>query len=158
MKLFFSFLLRLIVIGFALIVSLTFSFLFIGFGLASGLFPELVASFQIDALFNDPDVEVAVLSILTIVIGLFASIQLFGLAVLPVTLCIALSELFRWQSIIAHLGFGGLCGLFVLFNAFNVATDGNPSEGSIIVSLACGFIGGFFYWLIAGRRAGNWLE
>ena len=38
------------------------------------------------------------------------------------------------------------------------AVNSMPNNGTITVSLAAGFVAAFFYWLIAGRNAGEWLS
>ncbi|MEO0328596.1 MAG: hypothetical protein AAF217_08365 [Pseudomonadota bacterium] len=148
---------RLLVICLALLVAMLAGSLFIGFGLISGMFPELLAS-DGSSFFNDPDADFAILTVLTIGAGFVASIQLAGLALLPVTIAIAITELMRWQGMTVHLVLGGLCGLFTILSVFSLPTGQVPSQGTIMVSLATGFVSAFFYWLIAGRNAGNWLE
>ncbi|MEM9331543.1 MAG: hypothetical protein AAGA53_09470 [Pseudomonadota bacterium] len=147
---------RLFVIGFALLIALFAGSLFIGFGLASGMFPELMSA-DGNSVFGDREADRAVLASLSFVIGLMASFQLAGLALLPVTIAIAITELMKWQAMTAYLVLGGLCALFTMFSVLALPEGVLPANGTIIVSLATGFISAFFYWLIAGRTAGNWL-
>ncbi len=148
---------RLFVIGFALFIAILAGSLFIGFGLASGMLPEFAAA-DGGSLLGDPALERTVIAAASAVLGLLASFELAGVAALPVTITIAVSELMRWQSMTVHLVLGGLCALFVMFSIVVLPTGGVPADGTIIVSLAAGFITAFFYWLIAGRNAGEWLS
>lgn len=148
---------RLFVIVFALIIALFAGSMFIGFGLASGMFPELANSANGTSIF-DPQTDQTILAVATLVLGTLASFQLVGLAVLPVTIAIAISELMRWQGMTVHMVLGGLCALFVMFSALSLPDGELPANGTVIVSLAAGFVASFIYWLIAGRNAGEWLS
>ncbi|MEL7430824.1 MAG: hypothetical protein AAFN43_12615 [Pseudomonadota bacterium] len=156
MRLFLFLLGRLIVIGTALVIALLAGSVFVGFGLASGMFPELVSGDGV-GLFGE-ETDRTIVAIASFVFGAIASFQLAGLALLPVTIAVAISELMRWQSVTAHLILGGLCALFVMFSALSLPQGKVPSNGTVIVSLAAGFVAAFFYWLIAGRNAGEWLS
>ena len=146
---------RVIVIFFALFVALLASGMLIGFGLATGLFAELAAGSELP-LFNDEQVQNTAFTIATFGFGLVASFQLAGLANIPVFLCVLVTELARWQNLALYFVLGGFCALFVLFA--QLPDETTPKEGTIIVTLAAGFAASFFYWLIAGRAAGNWLD
>ncbi|MDJ0612055.1 MAG: hypothetical protein QNJ29_00155 [Rhizobiaceae bacterium] len=148
---------RLFVIGFALLLALLAGSLFIGFGLVSGMFPELANTVDGTSVFS-PDTDRTILAVASFVVGTIASFQLAGLATLPVTIAIAISELMRWQSMTVHLVLGGLCALFVMFSALALPQGAMPANGTVIVSLASGFVAAFFYWLIAGRNSGEWLS
>ena len=86
---------RLFVIGFAVLIALIAGSMFIGFGLASGLFPELLAG-EGSTVFADPDTERNILTGISILFGVLASFQLAGIALLPVTIAIAMTEMMRW--------------------------------------------------------------
>ena len=148
---------RIIVICFALLIALFAGSLFIGFGLASGMFPELARA-DGSTVFNDTETERAILAAISFVFGVVASFKLAGSIVLPVTLAVAISEMMRWQAMTVHLVLGGLCALFVMFSVFALPNGQMPANGTVIVSLAAGFVAAFFYWLIAGRNAGEWLS
>ena len=147
---------RLFVIGFALIIALFAGSLFIGFGLASGMFPELLST-ENGSVFFDAETDQKILAGISFVFGIIASFQLVGLAVVPVTVAIAVSELMLWRSMTVHLVLGGICALFVMFSVLGLPAGQMPSNGTVTVSLAAGFVSAFFYWLIAGRNAGEWL-
>jgi hypothetical protein len=68
-----------------------------------------------------------------------------AIAFFPALLAIALAEVFAWRSVIYYLLAGGAIGL---------AADPAFRDGHTTVMLASGFVGGFAYWLIAGRLAG----
>ena len=155
MKLFFTALGRLFVIAFGVLVAIVSASLFIGFGLASGMFPELMAEGV--SVFNDKDADYAILTIITFGAGIAAIIEIAGLTLLPATIAIAVTEMMRWQSLSVQMVLGGLCALFIMFSVLPLPAGVMPSNGTVIVSLAAGFVATFFYWLIAGRNAGNWL-
>lgn len=157
MKLLLYFIGRLFVIAFALLIALLAGSLFIGFGLAAGMFPELTNATDGAVIFSE-ETDRTILAVASFVLGGIASFQLAGLATLPVTIAIAVSELMRWQGMTVHLVLGGLCALFVMFSALALPLGEIPADGTVIVSLAAGFVAAFFYWLIAGRNAGEWLS
>jgi hypothetical protein len=73
---------------------------------------------------------------------------------LPAAIAIVLAESFGWRSILFYLLAGGLIGaaaihLTMQSGVFDFADRPN------VALLAAGFVGGFVYWLIAGRRAGT---
>ncbi|MEM9279698.1 MAG: hypothetical protein AAGA76_14095 [Pseudomonadota bacterium] len=148
---------RLIVICFALFIALVAGSMFIGFGLASGMFPQLVSA-DGGSVFGDPEADRAILATISFVFGIVASFQLAGLALLPVTIGIAVTELMKWQSMTIQLVIGGICALFTMFSVLALPAGVMPANGTVIVSLAAGFVSAFFYWLIAGRNAGEWLS
>ena len=71
------------------------------------------------------------------------------LALLPAALLIAVCELMRWSSITAHLVLGALCALFTAFGMNRELDMAAVQNSTLVILLACGFIGGFVYWLIA---------
>jgi len=76
------------------------------------------------------------------------------IAILPAVLAIALAETFAWRSVLYYFLVGGIVGLMA-----DQATNlyGNPDfyDQRTVVMVAAGFVGGFVYWLIAGRLAGT---
>ncbi|MEM7214582.1 MAG: hypothetical protein AAF423_03490 [Pseudomonadota bacterium] len=148
---------RLIVIAFALFVAFLAASTFIGFGLASGMMAEFLGT-QGHAEVINTDIGHLAIGIATFVAAVFVSIHLAAFILLPVTIAIAAAEMMRWKSLVANLVLGGICALFTLFAVLASPAEEMPNNGTIIVALAAGFIAAFFYWLIAGRNAGEWLS
>ena len=146
---------RLVTIVFALFVAIFAAGLLFGFGIASGLAPEVFQVTTPDRASNE-EIEYTILAVATIGFGALASFNLAGLLGIPALIAILATELMRWQGMTVQLVLGGLVALFVMFTQLPEGVT--PREGTIIVTLAAGFIAAFFYWLIAGRSAGNWLR
>ena len=153
MSLILSILWRLIVITFALFLALLAASMILAFGLSSGMFAEVLGADNYERL-DETDWGYVALAVATFGVGVVTSIKLASLALLPVILAIAVTEMMRWRGLVTHLLLGGLSALFVVFTQLPPGTI--PGEGTLIVTLAMGFVGGFFYWVIAGRKAGNW--
>jgi hypothetical protein len=158
------FIVRLIAILFGLFIAMLAAGMFLSFGLFAGTFSEFFSELQI--IFNDPYQNPAdpspLVTFLVIIAGLFTSFHVAGLASVPTTIAIATAELMHWRGLTINLVLGGLVSLFTGLAIFGSTIayqqTGLPSEGTLVVLLATGFIGGFFYWLIAGRSAGKWLN
>ncbi len=155
MSLFLSILGRLIVICFGLFIALLAAAMLMSYGVSSGLFVEVIGVEALKAI-DETDWGYAVLLIVWVGIGFVASFKLASFALLPIIIVIAAVEMMRWNGMVTHLILGGLASLFVIFT--QLPPDAVPSEGTLIVTLAMGFVGGFFYWLIAGRGAGKWQD
>jgi hypothetical protein len=77
-----------------------------------------------------------------------------AVAFFPALIAIALAELFSVRSIFYWLVVGGLIGLAGESVSHGFAwLDDIPRRFSLM--LAAGFVGGFVYWLIAGRLSGQ---
>ncbi|PTW63309.1 hypothetical protein C8N35_1011360 [Breoghania corrubedonensis] len=77
-----------------------------------------------------------------------------GLAFVPAALAILVAEILRLRSILYHVLVGGLIAIALLV-ATRVPEAGStrlPPDWNLF--LAAGFVGGFVYWLIAGRGSG----
>ena len=85
--------------------------------------------------------------------GFTASLVLFPYLLGPAGILIAIAELMRWRSLTINLVLGGVCALFM----GSLSGERDISDGSLVVLLAAGFVGGFAYWLVAGRSAGKWM-
>ena len=66
---------------------------------------------------------------------------------IPAFIVIVLAELFGWRSVFFYLAVGGALGL--LASAAHGVVWDTPDDRLLL--LAAGFVGGFVYWLIAGR-------
>jgi hypothetical protein len=92
------------------------------------------------------------------VYGGMAASMLGGLAFMPAAIAIAISEVLSIRSFVFHVGSGGLIGLLAVMRLdrmqerFEVADPSVTTDATLLV--AAGFIGGFIYWLLAGRMAG----
>ena len=149
-----NFILRLITIGFGFCLAILAAGIFVGFG----FYNEILTT---GSLINQWEEELY--SVISLGIG-FASTILIGIYSLAVAaIIIAIAELMRWKGMVTNLIMGGGCAGFLALN--NQGLVQRPDEipafdsnyGSLLVALSAGFIGGFVYWLIAGRRAGDWL-
>ena len=156
MKLLGNLIVRLIAIFIGLLIALLAASLFLAFGLVTGLLPELFSD-GIGALAENPGDGRSIFAAIAFVISFITSLKLAGFALLPVTIAIAIAEAMRWQGMVTHLLLGGLVSLFAMFTHLQLPDGQMPADGTVIVTLAIGFIGAFFYWLIAGRGSGNWL-
>jgi hypothetical protein len=76
------------------------------------------------------------------------------IAFLPATIAIILAECLGWRSALYYLLVGGLIGA----TAIHLTTQSGAldfADRPNVTLLAAGFVGGFVYWLIAGRLAGT---
>lgn len=146
---------RLFVIFFGLVIALFAASMVLSYGISTGLFVEF---FGADAFEDIDQTEwgYGVLLVAAIGIGFVASFKLASLALLPIIVSIAIAEMMRWNGMVTHLVLGGLSSLFVVMA--QLPEGQTPSEGTLIVTLAMGFVGGFFYWLVAGRASGIWQD
>ena len=156
MRLIGNLIVRLIVVFIGLMLALFAASLFLAIGLVTGLFPELFAD-GVETLVENPSEGRSIAAAIAFALSFISSLQLAGLALLPVTIAIAAAEAMRWQGMITHLVLGGLVALFAMFTHLQLPEGKMPADGTVIVTLATGFVGAFFYWLIAGRGSGNWL-
>ncbi len=89
---------------------------------------------------------------LFVVFGGLAGLVVAAFVAVPAFVVILLAELFRWRSIFLYLAVGGLIGLSA--GALPVETaDPHLRAGNVMLA-AAGLVGGFVYWLVAGRSAG----
>lgn len=146
-----SALLRLVTIFFALFVAIFAAGLLFAYGLSSGFTPEIIVDGN-----NAADLEYTILTIAFVGIGALATFNIAGLLGMPLLVVILATELMHWRGMVVHLVLGGFVAMFVMIT--QLPADVTPREGTIIVTLAAGFIAAFFYWLIAGRNAGKWMH
>jgi hypothetical protein len=140
---------RLVAIFFGLALAFLAAGIFISFGLFGGYFTEL---FQQADIANGEATPLAAFAI--VAVGVLSSFQIASLALAPSAFAIVIAELMGWRGLTVNLVLGGLVGLATGWIVSG--GDAAMSQGTLLVLLATGFTGGFFYWLVAGRGAGGW--
>lgn len=148
---------RLIAIVFGITLAVLTAGMFISFGMFTGMFEQFFADIEYVLETNIGDTD-PLITLLVIVAGIFSSFKVASLAIIPMFLAITLAEGMRWQSLTVNLVMGGVVSLFAGITSMAPENGSLPSDGTLIILLATGFIGGFVYWLIAGRNAGKWLN
>lgn len=86
-----------------------------------------------------------------------------GIAFLPSVIAILFTETFGWRYLVLYAVAGALIGLFCASSTGFIEWRPDmgvelPQTGNAELMAAAGIAAGFVYWLIAGRRAGNWRE
>jgi predicted neutral ceramidase superfamily lipid hydrolase len=93
------------------------------------------------------------------VVILLGAFVIAAIAMVPSLLVIALAEGFGWRSIVIYGVLGGALALALTYGLDFAGYVGDP-EGFLArereVLAASGIVGGFVYWLVAGRGAGSW--
>ena len=147
---------RLFVILMGVLIAMLAASIFLSAGLLNGFFNVFFFELNIavDGALEDTG---PLTTFIVFILGFLSSFYVASIAILPAAITIAIAELMRWKSMTANLVLGGLVGLFTGMSTYAQTRAGLPSDGTLIILLAAGFIGGFFYWLVAGRSAGNWL-
>jgi hypothetical protein len=139
---------RLISIVAGLALAFLCAGIFLSIGLFSGYFAELAADLDMP-----PEGQQRFAALAVLAVGLVSSFKIASLALSPSAVTIIAAELMAWRSLVSNLLLGGCVGLATGWIAAGGETIG---QGTVVVLLAAGFVGGFFYWLVAGRRAGAW--
>lgn len=146
MRLIGNFIIRFIIVSIGFGFGVLAAGAFIGFG----FYNEIIAT--------EPPMqpfEQDLFSFLSIGFGLFSSAVIAAYSFAIAGLMIAIAEISRLKGFVTNLMLGG--GLALTLALMHFGEEGVPSDGVLIVSLAAGFVGGLVYWLIAGRRAGDWM-
>ena len=97
----------------------------------------------------------------------FFAVQFFAtgfvgfVAFVPAAVLIAIAETFDIRSIFYYTIAGAAIGLFTCYGsdlsaALENTTDLPPVSFGLQLVAASGIIGGFVYWIFAGRKAGFW--
>ena len=142
-----SLFIRLIVILFALLISI----LAAGLALAIGVMvPDWVT------VTTDPVEHFAFFFV-----SFFTTSMVGAYAFLPALALIAIAEAFDIRSIFYYALGGAAIGLIAWFGTnmsvqIEETTDMPPVAFGLQLVAASGIIAGFVYWLIAGRSAGKW--
>jgi hypothetical protein len=136
---------------FVILFSLIFALLAAGIALAVGVMaPELVTNT------SDPIEKFAFFAI-----AFFATSFVGATAFVPAVILVAIAETFDIRSIFYYAIGGGLIAAVVWYMAdisvqLENTTDLSPIGYGLQLVAAAGIIGGFVYWLLAGRKAGMW--
>lgn len=89
---------------------------------------------------------------LLVAFGAGAALIIAAVVAVPAFIVILLAEFFRWRSVFFYLIAGALIGLAVGVLPADQATAWAENAGALLAAI--GAVGGFIYWLIAGRSAG----
>jgi hypothetical protein len=102
--------------------------------------------------------------------GSFWVVSFFGTsfagaaAFLPLLLLAIIAEAFRFRSVLFYGLAGTAIGVFIYYssglgNPYEESIDhAGPLTRGVELALAAGAVFGLSYWLIAGRKAGAWLD
>ena len=160
MQTFGHFIVRLIAILFGIFIAMLAAGMFLSFGMFAGAFTEFFTELSW-TLNGDPyqaEEMDGLVTLLVVIAGFFTSFHVASIAALPAAIAIAIAEMMRWRGMTINLVLGGAVSLFTGLSLYGSTREGLPSDGTLVVLLATGFIAGFFYWLIAGRSAGKWMN
>lgn len=156
--------LRLIVIGFGLLIAFFAAGLFYvaavlyGMDLLGGEFDIIQSNGGLEPVdfssVNEAELERFLAAVFVALQTFVIGASLAGRVLLASTLVIAIAELQSWRGFVTNMLLGGGIAIF----AGLTGIDYQIKQAFFIILLATGFVGGFFYWLIAGRSAGRWLE
>ncbi|HEY5280153.1 MAG TPA: hypothetical protein VIJ67_10400 [Pseudolabrys sp.] len=99
-------------------------------------------------------------------VAFFGSVFTGAIGLLPLVILIVLAEAFRIRSLLINAAAGaalliaGYYGSGIAKPSYEESIDAPPPPISrqAQVAAAAGAVGGFVYWLIAGRNAGRWRE
>lgn len=138
---------RFIVVAFGFCVAIT-----------SGLIMlTLIAGRELGSRYSDtvgPDD--LVIPMLDELLGVAQFVLALGpaLTVLPALLAVILGEVLRLRSVIYYMIAGGAAMIAIpLLYQTGDGISSVPNTRFMVIFLASGFVAGFIYWLIAGRRA-----
>lgn len=124
------------------------SFAFLVGAIAAGL----VGTFALyRGLEGDAAYEVAFIST-----AFFGTLLVAHAALLPFLVLIILTEAFRMRALLLFMASGALIALYQL-NA-HLQSSLSVEDNRVLVAAAAGAVGGFVYWLVAGRKAGDYRE
>lgn len=136
---------------FVILFSLIFALLAAGIALAIGVMaPELFS------VSSDP-----IEKFMFFALAFFATSFVGATAFVPAVVLVAIAETFDIRSIFYYAIGGGLIAAIAWYSAdisvrLENTTDISPVPYGLQLVVAAGIIGGFVYWLLAGRKAGMW--
>jgi hypothetical protein len=136
---------------FVILFSLIFAILAAGIALAIGIMmPEM---FIMSA---DP-----IEKFMFFAVAFFSTSFAGAAAFVPALVLVAIAETFDLRSVFYYAIGGGLIAAVAWYGAdismqMENATDISPVGYGLQLVVAAGIVGGFVYWLLAGRKAGLW--
>lgn len=136
---------------FVILFSLMFAILAAGIALAIGIMmPEMIA------MTADP-----IEKFMFFTVAFFSTSFAGAAAFVPALILVAIAETFDLRSIFYYTIGGGLIAAVAWYGAdismqMENATDISPVGYGLQLVAAAGIVGGFVYWLMAGRKAGVW--
>ena len=77
-----------------------------------------------------------------------------AMALAPWAVVILIGEVFRLRSVLVYLSVGGLLGVLPSLGLAPMMRPTSDDPHSVVILVAAGIVGGFVYWLVAGRMAG----
>lgn len=77
-----------------------------------------------------------------------------AMALAPWAVVIVVTEAFRLRSVLVYLVAGGVLGILPVLGIAPLMRPLDNDPRNIAILIAAGFVGGFVYWLVAGRMAG----
>lgn len=120
--------------------------------IAGAIAASLVGTF---ALYRGLEAEAAY-DVAFISTAFFGTLVAAHSALLPYWVLIIITEAFRLRSVLAFLSGGALIALYQLNSTLQSALS--VEDPRVLIAAAAGTVGGFVYWLIAGRSAGDYRE
>ncbi|MEP3277902.1 MAG: translation initiation factor IF-3 [Stappiaceae bacterium] len=94
-------------------------------------------------------------TIFVLIYGVISGSLIGGVVFVPALVIISVAEIFSWRSLVLHLAIGGGIGVAAFAAGSQLPAEAGLPSGWTVAATA-GFIGGFTYWLLAGRNAGAW--
>lgn len=142
---------RILMVGFALILSVMIGFFLLTYLSGNLLNEELVQRYGTDL--NGSELENTVLSItgvLAFLVSLYPAMTIF-----PALLVVVIGEIGHIRSLLYYVLAGGAGALSIplLYVVMSGEDVTMPSKSFLTIFATSGFVSGLVYWLLAGRRA-----
>ncbi|WP_114008309.1 hypothetical protein [Cohaesibacter intestini] len=132
---------RLFMVPIGLILALLAAGVFLGFALLA-----------MDPNFAGPGPDPVFENVFSVFTGVFIAGIFGSIGFYPILLGLIVAEILSWRSLFVYLAYGLILSLFA-FHAPGERVD-ELAIALDIRAMAAGLVGGFVYWLVAGRGAG----
>ncbi len=148
---FFSAIGRILIVGFALFISVMVGFFLLTY-LSGNLLSEELAQ-RYGSELNGSELENTVLSI-TGVLAFLVSLYP-AMTILPALLVVVIGEIGHIRSLLFYVLAGGAGALSIplLYVVMSGDDVSMPSKSFLTIFATSGFVSGLVYWMLAGRRA-----